>query len=172
MSFSIIAAVAKNGIIGKDNKLPWYIPEDLEYFYKTIKGKPLIMGRKTHKSIGKVIAGSKNYVLSHCQSIKLPGGVIITTFSELLTKYKYSREEAMVIGGATVYEQFLPHVSTIYLTLINQEVDGDVYFPRWQREKWLVADKRDSSFGIYTYSFMKLIAKSSSSHASSGNQEY
>jgi len=159
MSFSIIAAVAKNGVIGKNNTLPWTIPEDLEYFYKLVCGKPVIVGRKTCESLGKPIKSSVNYVVSHNRLLQLSGYTVICPISDILALYQNSVDEVMVIGGASIYEQFLPFVDKMYLTFIDSNISGDSYFPLWQKEEWIVIDKRDSKFGIYSYSFVVLQRK-------------
>ena len=157
MSFSIIAAIAKNGVIGKNNKVPWDIPEDLKFFYKIIRGKPVVMGRKTYESLGGgPIKNSENVVLSRNQSLQLPGCVVVHSFAEVLTRYQNVSEEVIIIGGVPIYEQFLPLANKMYLTLIDQDVVGDVYFPEWRKEEWIVIDKRSSKFGKYSYSFVVL----------------
>jgi dihydrofolate reductase len=159
MSFSIIAAIAKNGVISKNNKMPWNIPEDLAYFYKMISGKTIIMGRKTFESIGHPVKNSENVVLSHDQSLHLPGCVVVHSFAEILRRFENRSDEIMIIGGAAIFEYFLPKVSRMYLTLINQEVDGDIYFPKWEQKDWIMSHKRDAEFGIYSYSFVVLERK-------------
>ncbi len=132
MSLSIIAAIASNNVIGKNNKLPWHIPEELEHFYKIVYGKPVIMGRKTYESIGKPIENSLNIVLSHNTSLQLADCKIINSVTAVLDLYK----DAMIIGGESIYRQFLPFVNKMYLTFINQQFDGDAYFPKWQINEW------------------------------------
>ncbi len=156
MPFSIIAAIAKNGVIGKDNKIPWDIPEDLEYFYKTICGKPVVMGRKTYESIGKPIKNSENIVLSHNQSLVLPGCTVFHSVSDVLARYQNVDVEVMIIGGASIYEQFLPYADTMYLTFIANDISGDSYFPRWEKKDWIVIDKREAKLEKYSYSFVVL----------------
>jgi dihydrofolate reductase len=161
MSFSIIAAIARNGIIGKGNKIPWDLPEDLEYFYKLIRGKPVVMGRKTYESLGNPIKNSENIVLSCNQSLQLPGCVVVHSIADVLTQYQNVVEEVIIIGGTLIYEQFLPLVDKMYLTLIDNDVDGDAYFPEWQKGEWIVTDRKNSKFGMYSYSFvvLQLIAR-------------
>jgi len=148
MSFSIIAAIASNNIIGKNNKLPWYIKEDLEHFYKTTYGKPVIMGRKTYESMGKPIENSKNYVLSHNPSLKLQNCKIIHSTADALS---LDDTEIMVIGGESVYSQFLPFVNKMYLTLIDHEFDGDAYFPKWKESEWKIIDEYRYESILYPY---------------------
>lgn len=154
MPFSIVVAMATNNIIGKNNKLPWSISEGLEYFYKVIKGKPIVMGRKTYESIGGAIKNSPNIVLSHDRSLQLPGCVMVHSVAEVLALYKHYTDEVMVIGGAEIYRQFLPYVNKMYLTLIHSDVEGDTYFPKWENNGWKVTWQRDSSSNLYAYSFI------------------
>jgi dihydrofolate reductase len=135
MSFSIVAAIAANNVIGKNHKMPWRIPEELKHFYKIIHGKPIIIGRKTHESIGGPIENSQNIVLSREAALQLTGCKVINSITAALNLY-HDDTEIMVIGGASVYHQFLPFVSKMYLTFIDQQFDGDAYFPEWQRDEW------------------------------------
>ena len=159
MSFSIIAAIAANNVIGKDNKLPWNIPEDLAHFYKIIYGKPVVMGLKTYESIGGAIKNSQNIVLSRNHSLQLSDCVVVHSVSDVLDLYQDYTKEVMVIGGADIYQQFLPFVDRMYLTFIHKDIDGDVYFPKWQKDEWIVTDKRDSKSSLYSYSFVVLQKK-------------
>ncbi|MBU0744162.1 MAG: dihydrofolate reductase [Gammaproteobacteria bacterium] len=156
MSFSIIAALAKNNVIGKDNKLPWNIPEDLAHFYSVVNGKPVVMGRRTYEAMGGPIKNSENIVLSCDQSLKIPGCVVLHSIDEVLDRYKNSSQEIMVIGGVPIYEKFLPLVDKMYLTFVNHYVDGDLYFPKWKDDDWVVTSKQDFKSDLYFYSFVIL----------------
>ena len=159
MSFSIVAAIAANNVIGKENKLPWNIPEDSAHFYKIIYGKPVVMGLKTYESIGGAIKNSQNIVLSRNHSLQLSDCVVVHSVSEVLDLYQDYTKEVMVIGGADIYKQFLPFVDRMYLTFIHGDISGDVYFPKWQKDEWIVTDKRDSKSSLYSYSFVVLQRK-------------
>lgn len=148
MSFSIIAAIASNNVIGKDNKLPWHIPDDLEHFYKTIYGKPVVAGRKTYESIGTPIKNSQNIVLSHNPALKIPGCKIVNSITDVLNSYP-NDYEVMIIGGASIYHQFLPLVNKMYLTLIDQEFEGDSYFPKWHINNWQIIDESTMKSNLY-----------------------
>lgn len=156
MFFSIIAAVAKNNVIGKNNQLPWDIPEDQAHFYKMVEGKPVVMGRKTYESMGGPIKNCENVVLSHDGNLQLPGCLVLHSLDEVLQHFKNYAREIMVIGGAPIYEMFLPLARMMYLTLIHQNIVGDVYFPKWQPEDWVVVSKKDSRSDLYCYSFLNL----------------
>jgi dihydrofolate reductase len=158
MSFSIVAAIAANNVIGKNNKLPWHLPKDLEHFYQLIAGKPVVMGRKTYESIGRPIKNSENIVLSHNQAFKIKGGKVVHSIDEILNLFE-KNIEVMIIGGETVYKQFLPLANKMYLTLIDQEFDGDTYFPKWKKSEWRIIDQSPKYSNLYSYSFLTLQRK-------------
>jgi dihydrofolate reductase len=158
MTFSIIAAIAANNVIGKTNKLPWHIPEELKHFYKLIHGKPIVLGRKTYESIGKPIKNSQNIVLSHDISLQLPGCKVVDSVAAALNLY-HNDGEVMVIGGASIYQQFLPFISKMYLTIIDHQFDGDSYFPEWQTSKWKIIREHEVKSSLYPYRFITLKRK-------------
>lgn len=158
MTFSIIAAIAANNVIGKTNKLPWHIPEELKHFYKLIYGKPIVLGRKTYESIGKPIKNSQNIVLSHDISLQLPGCKVVDSVAAALNLY-HNDGEVMVIGGASIYQQFLPFISKMYLTIIDHQFDGDSYFPEWQTSKWKIIREHEVKSSLYPYRFITLKRK-------------
>lgn len=155
MSFSIIAAIAANNVIGKNNKLPWSIPKDLEHFYQLIDGKPIVIGRKTYESIGKPIKNSQNIILSHDKTLKLAGCKIINSVADVLNLHK-DDVEVIIIGGEAIYLQFLPLVNKMYLTFIFQEFDGDAYFPEWKKSEWKIIDESPMHSNSYSYRFVTL----------------
>jgi dihydrofolate reductase len=136
MVISIIVAIAKNNIIGKGNGLPWYLPADFAYFKKMTAGKPLIMGYKTHFSIGKILPGRKNIVLCDDASLKvLEGAVMAKSFEEALELASGS-EEAFIIGGANVYQQGLNYADRLYITEVQTDAEGEIYFPEFDKNIW------------------------------------
>jgi len=161
MKFSIIAAMSKNRAIGKDNKIPWYIPEDIKYFKeKTIK-KPVIMGRKTYESIGKLLPDRINIIITRKLDYVVDGAIIVNDILEaigeaisLFGSIENDENEVMVIGGAEIYEEALPYSDKVYLTIIDSEIDGDVFFPELNDE-WKITstDRREGnppfSFNIF-----------------------
>lgn len=136
MIISIIVAIAKNNVIGKGNELPWHLPADFEYFKKTTAGKPVIMGYKTHLSIGKVLPGRKNIVLCNDPKLKVIGGAIIAESFEKAFELANDSDEAFIIGGANVYAQGLNFADRLYITEVQADVDGDIYFPEFNRNQW------------------------------------
>ncbi|MDR1012403.1 MAG: dihydrofolate reductase [Coxiellaceae bacterium] len=159
MPFSIVAALTHNNVISKNNKLPWDIPEDLEYFYHLVNTKIIVMGHKTYESLNGPLKNSKNIVLSRDYSLKLPQCLVMHSITEVLIQYQNSFEEIMVIGGGLIYKEFLPYVNKMYLTLIEQDVDGDIYFPEWKKNEWLIINKRTAKSNLYSYSFLILERK-------------
>ncbi len=128
MKKSIIVAMTENYVIGKDNKLPWHIPEDLKRFKKITLGKPVIMGRKTFESIGHPLINRTNIVLSKDKSFKADGIIIANSIADALA-LSPETDEVFFIGGAKVFEEAYDIVDNIYLTLIHYPFEGDTFFP-------------------------------------------
>ncbi len=141
MTLSMIWAMGKNREIGKGIHLPWHIPEDFKYFKKTTLGKPVIMGLTTFKSIGKPLPGRRNIVLNF-NRIDLPGCEVVTSIEEAIEKVK-DEPEAFVIGGASIYKQFLDKVDKLYITFIDHVFDADIFFPHYDITRWkLVSEEK------------------------------
>jgi len=159
MKISMIVAMAENRVIGLGNKMPWHLPADLMFFKRVTLGKPVIMGRKTFQSIGRPLPGRKNIVLSRDENLQIEGVTCVQTVEQALALAE-GCDEVMVIGGATIYEQFLPQADRLYLTFIDLKTAGDTHFPDYlmvadwqevQREEHL-ADQKNS----YNYQFVTL----------------
>ncbi len=138
MRISLIAAVAENGVIGREGGLPWRIPEDLKFFKATTLGKPVIMGRKTYQSIGKPLPGRLNIILTRDPAWHAAG---VSVAHDLETALRIAQDtgadEAMIIGGADIYEMALPRAGRIYLTRIEREFEGDAMFPLLDPNEWV-----------------------------------
>lgn len=132
MKISLIAAMAKNRVIGKDNDMPWHLPVDLKHFKKVTLGKPVLMGRKTYESIGRPLPGRRNLVLSRTPNLAIDGVEVIDSIDDLSSLLE-GVEELMVIGGGHIYELFLDKADTLHLTHIDLEVEGDTRFPDYQK---------------------------------------
>lgn len=153
-TIALIAAVAENGIIGTNGEMPWHLPADLRHFKQTTVGHPVIMGRRTYESIateiGGPLPGRTNIVLSR-SSPELPADVVVVTSIsaaiDAATQINRDTEidTAYVIGGATVYKQFLPQADRLVLTEIESTYNGDTAFPDWDRSEWqqVGRDQRD-----------------------------
>ncbi len=135
---SLIAAVARNGVIGKDNQLLWHLPGDMRYFRDTTRGKPVIMGRRTWESLPekfRPLPGRLNIVLSRDPTYLTQGATRVTSLDEALT-HCASTDEAFVIGGGDLYRQALPLAGRVYLTEITTDFEGDTFFPQLSSNDW------------------------------------
>ena len=152
----------KHQVIGKDEALPWHISSDLKNFKRITMGKPILMGRKTHESIGKPLPGRENIILTANQDYLSEGCIVKNTLDEALL-YCEEAPEVMVIGGATLYEQIINKAEKLYITeVIDTNIDGNIFFPEYDRSQWLEIS-RDSfkadENNEYAYSFTVLERK-------------
>ncbi|RKL65475.1 dihydrofolate reductase [Salipaludibacillus neizhouensis] len=139
---SMIAAMSENNVIGKDGKMPWHLPGDLQFFKQTTNGHSIVMGRKTFKSIGRALPKRRNIVLTRNNDFSAEGVEVINNFSEM-DKLVKDEEEFFVIGGATIYEQLLPLADRLYITKIHETFEGDTFFPDIDDGQWeVVASKK------------------------------
>ena len=134
MKISLIWAMARNRVIGNGLQLPWQLPKDLAYFKKITSGKPVIMGLNTYNSIGKPLPGRKNIVMSY-EPLHIEGCVVACSTHTALAAAA-GHDEVFIIGGAQIYQQFLPFADALYMTYIDAEVAGDVYFPEYDTSMW------------------------------------
>jgi len=136
---SIIAALARNRVIGRGGELPWRIAEDLKRFKSLTMGHPVIMGRRTYESIiaisGKPLPGRDNIVITRTAGYSAPGCRVVHTFEEALAAAA-GAGDAFVIGGADIYAIALPRAQQLYLTEIDAEFEGDAFFPEFDRGAW------------------------------------
>ncbi|OHB21447.1 MAG: dihydrofolate reductase [Parcubacteria group bacterium RIFCSPLOWO2_01_FULL_48_18] len=161
MVISLIVAMGKNRVIGKDSRIPWHLPADLKQFKTLTMGHPVIMGRKTFESIGKPLPGRTNIVLSKTLHVAPEGCVLVRTFAGAIDAARASRgsDEVFVIGGSAVYTEALPIVDKLYFTIVHHEFEGDSFFPEVDMADWREAERRslgidennpyDCSFFIY-----------------------
>ena len=134
MSLSLIVAMTKNRVIGKDNQMPWHLPADLAWFRQNTTGKPVIMGRKTFESIGRPLPKRTNIVLSR-QPFE-HDGVIWKDSLESAVDFVRDSEEIMLIGGGKLFNEYLSQADRLYLTEIQTELDGDTFFPSINWDEW------------------------------------
>jgi dihydrofolate reductase len=130
MIISMIAAMADNRIIGKDNQMPWHLPADFAWFKRCTMGKPVVMGRKTYESIGRPLPGRLNIVISRDETLKIEGVTTVTSIEQAL-EVAGDVEEVMIIGGGAIYAACLPMANKLYVTHIEAAIDGDTQFPDW-----------------------------------------
>ncbi len=155
MEIILIAAIAKNRIIGRDNKLPWNIPEDLKLFKQTTMGYPMIMGRKTFESLIRPLPGRRHIVLSRNPHYRPQGGEYAPTLTDAL-ELCGDVEKVFVIGGSQIFKQALPFATGMILTFLDRDADGDVVFPDFSGEGFVETERKaypDSSepFTVVTY---------------------
>jgi dihydrofolate reductase len=152
---SIIVAMSSNRVIGKDNQLPWHLTEDLKHFKKITTDNVVVMGRKTHQSIGKPLPNRLNVILSRDVKWYKPLGdncVICYSIEEVLERFKY--RNLFIIGGSEIYNQFLPHTDKIYLTHIEKEFNGDSYFPPLN-DHWILTNKQSMDNSEMKFAFLE-----------------
>jgi len=137
---SIIAAIAKNGVIGANNTLPWHLPADLKYFRKTTMGHTIVMGRKNFEDIGKALPGRRNIVLTRDKTFSAENCETAHSVNEV-TDMVSGENEAFIIGGAEIYRAFLPLTNKLYITHIDSAVDGDIKFPDYDTSEWELASE-------------------------------
>lgn len=143
MKLSLIVAAANNNVIGRNNELPWHLPQDLKYFKSVTLGKPVIMGRKTFESIGKPLPGRTNIVITRQPDWKFSGVLVAQSVEEAIeiagqfrAEQNQVSDEVMVIGGAEIYRHALPMADRVYLTRIEKNIEGDAHFPALSAEQW------------------------------------
>jgi dihydrofolate reductase len=145
----LVAAVAKNGVIGARGKLPWHLPEDLQHFKKLTLGHPILMGRRTWESLGKPLPGRENIVISRKPGFEAPGASVAASVEGAIALCM-GEPVAFVIGGAGIYAASLPLADGLVLTEIDRDYAGDTRFPDWDRKAWRASQKEThtSSEGV------------------------
>lgn len=145
MVVSLIAAVARNGVIGRDGGLPWHLPDDMAFFRRSTRGKPMIMGRLTFESFDAPLRKRRNVVLSRDPDYRPEGADVVADFDAALALCAAAQtgadsdadpDECMVIGGQAVYEAALPRAQRMYLTRVHADAEGDTYFPDFDAADW------------------------------------
>ncbi|MBM0489864.1 type 3 dihydrofolate reductase [Aeromonas jandaei] len=142
MKISMIAAMAHDRVIGKDNQMPWHMPADLAHFKRVTLGKPVLMGRKTFESIGRPLPGRRNLVISRNPDYQADGIEVVSSVEAALALLADNEvAEVMVIGGGHLYAELLPKADCLYLTRIELEVEGDTRFPAFADEQWQCVER-------------------------------
>ncbi len=132
---SIIAAIAANGVIGRNNDLPWHLPEDLKRFRALTMGHHIIMGRKTYESLGRLLPGRTTVIVSRNVDYRVEGAIVVPTLAQAIAAC-HDDPEVFVIGGAQLYRDALPVADKLYLTELQDSFEGDVRFPEYDRTGW------------------------------------
>lgn len=163
MILSLIAALAKNRVIGKNNDLPWRLPDDMKYFMETTQGHCVIMGRKNYDSLPKKfkpLSNRTNIVVTRQQNFKADGCIVVHSMEDALAVAREQKEkEVFVMGGAEIYTQALPMSNRLYLTEIEAEIEGDTFFPtvnysvykELSRKRHAVDEKHQYAFDFVVY---------------------
>jgi len=162
MRIAMIWAMAQNSVIGRNNKLPWHLPNDLKYFKRLTSGKTVIMGRKTYESIGRPLPNRINIVVSRSTGFHADGIKVVHSLPAALALAEAETEisgaeEVIVMGGAEIYRQCLSLADRLYVTLVHAEVDGDARFPEWDRQAYREIGREDFSAdgpNPFDYSFV------------------
>jgi len=150
MRLSIIVAAAQNGAIGRDNGLLWHLPEDFRWFKRHTSGHPVIMGRKTYESIGKVLPGRRNIILSRRPDFAVPGAQRFSELDEAIeTLEREGVDEVFIIGGENIYRQALPRADRIYLTEVHRNFEGDAFFPTIPEKEFVTVFEERHESGTY-----------------------
>lgn len=139
MKISLISAVAQNGVIGRDNDMPWHLPDDFAFFKRKTSHHPIIMGRKSLEALGKPLPNRTNIVLTRNQDFRAENVTVMHTLDDAIDvaiAAPRKTDEIFVIGGAEIYAMALPIATTLYLTEIHQSYDGDTYFPSFNKNEW------------------------------------
>ena len=158
MIISFVVAMGKNRTIGKNNSLPWNMPADMKRFRDLTAGKPMIMGRKTYESIGRPLPNRTNIIITRDKNYNVKGCVIAHSIDEAL-KAAGNAPEAMVIGGSQIFKEFFPIANKIYLTIIDNNFEGDTYFLEYNKKEWKETKKEEhkkDKENPYNYTFIVL----------------
>jgi len=154
---SIIVAIAQNLAIGRNNDLLWYISKDLKRFKEITKGSRVIMGKKTFESLPKApLPNRTNIVITDAPSDKFEGCITVNSIEDAL-QYCSDKDESFIIGGGSVYRQFLPYANKLYLTLVHRDFDADTFFPEVDLSEWQLierTDVEDDTQNNFKYSFL------------------
>lgn len=136
---SILVAMARNRVIGQNNKLPWHLPADLKHFKVLTMGQVIVMGRKTYESIGKPLPGRSNIIITRQAGYAVPGATVVTSIDDALLTCEETSSingENFIIGGETLYRQTLKICQRMYITEIQRDFEGDVFFPEFDPDEW------------------------------------
>ncbi len=156
MIISIIVAIAKNKVIGNDNKLIWRLSDDLKRFKRLTTGHTILMGRKTYESIGRPLPKRKNYIITRSKEYVVDGGYVFHSIGDAIEAAKEEGEdELFIIGGGEIYKEMLPMANKMYLTKVHANPKGDTFFPKFDEEEWdIINDKAHLADEKNEYNFV------------------
>ncbi len=158
MQIALVVAMSENRVIGKDNQLPWHLPNDLRHFKNITQGKTILMGRKTYESIGRPLPHRKNIVMTRDKNYQAEGIIVVNSIKQAIMEVS-AEEEVFVIGGGELFAELMDKASRIYLTVVHADIEGDVFFPPIDTVKWTETSREDhfaDEKHAYDYSFFTL----------------
>ena len=155
MRITLMAAMAENRVIGRDNTLPWHLPEDLARFKRRTEGHVVIMGRRTFESVGRPLPNRRSIVITRKRDYHPPGAEIARSLEEALERARESKsDEVFILGGAEIYTLALPEVDRLELTIVHADVSGDTFFPECDLSEWtLIDEQRHEADDRHAYAF-------------------
>jgi len=155
MTVSQVVAISENHVIGKDNKLLWYLPNDLKHFKEITTGHTVIMGRKTYESVGKPLPRRRNIIITR-QAITIDGCEVVNSIEAALALCR-DEDEVFIVGGAEIYKQSMHLTDRIYLTIVHKDFEGDSFFPEIKKTEWKEVfreDHKPDEKNLIPYSFI------------------
>ena len=157
LTLTMVAAVSRNGVIGRDGGLPWHIPGDLAFFKRTTMGHAILMGRRTYDSVGKPLPGRRNIVVTRQSSLVIPGCEVVHSLAEAIEVARAGGDtDPHVVGGSSLYTEAMPLATRLILTEVDQDIsDGDTFFPDFDRAEWDEV-RREAHDG---YAFTELVRR-------------
>ncbi|MDF2856933.1 MAG: dihydrofolate reductase [Neobacillus sp.] len=133
---SFIVAMDENRVIGKDNQLPWHLPEDLKFFKRVTMGHPIAMGRKTHESIGRILPGRENMIITRQPDYQREGCTVFHSIGDFVEYTRRTNDEIFIIGGAEIFKGTFEYADRLYITHIHDRFEGDTFFPKFNVSEW------------------------------------
>lgn len=156
MVVSVIVAMTESRVIGVKNQIPWHIPDDLKRFKQITMGKPVIMGRKTYDSIGRLLPGRQNIIITRQTNLVIPGATIVSSLDEAFNSVK-GMDEVFIIGGAEIYSQSIERADKIYLTIVHAVIpNGEAFFPNFDESKYEEVSRELKSIHGYEIEYINL----------------
>ena len=153
MKINLIAAMSTNRVIGKDNRLPWHLPDDLKHLRQLTMGHPVIMGRKTYESVGHPLPGRQNIIVTRQIGYTVEGATVRGSLEDALALLCDCNDEVFVLGGEQVYRHAMSRADRIYLTVIHEQIEGDAYFPLIPEDQFVEID-RQNFYASKRFSFL------------------
>ncbi len=153
----LAAAMAKNRVIGKDNAIPWRLPEDMKHFRRVTLKHAVIMGRGTYDSMGKPLPDRDNIVVSRNPKLVIEGAHVVSSLAAAITLARKGDDEPRVIGGGQLYAEALPLATRIYLTVLDDAYEGDTFFPELDAQEWRTLEERRGEAGTATYLLLERV---------------